>query len=60
MTRSVKIGAGCSVDITLAIPQMVRNAEIDYLVIDFMFETGVGEWPVIGTSIPKPDSLSIF
>lgn len=37
----VRIGAGCSVDITLALPQMVRAGNIDYLVIDFLTEVAI-------------------
>ena len=39
--RAVRIGAGCSVDITLALPQMVRGGNVQYIVIDYMTEVAV-------------------
>jgi hypothetical protein len=39
----VRIGAGCSVDITLALPQMVRHGNLDYLVIDFLTEVAISK-----------------
>jgi hypothetical protein len=41
LNRTVRIGAGCSVDVTLALPQMVRQGNVDYIVIDFMYEGSV-------------------
>ena len=42
--RAVRIGAGCSVDITLSLPQMVRQGKLDYMVIDFMTEGSVARF----------------
>ncbi|MCZ4256648.1 DUF1446 domain-containing protein [Sulfitobacter sp. G21635-S1] len=41
--RSIRIGAGCSIDMTLSLPQMVRKGEVDYIVIDFMTEVAVSK-----------------
>jgi len=41
INRPVRIGAGCSVDIALSLPQMVRGGNVDYIVIDFMTEVAV-------------------
>jgi hypothetical protein len=39
--RKVRIGAGCSFDLALSLPQMVRDADVNYVVIDYMTEVAV-------------------
>ncbi len=49
----VRIGAGCSVDITLALPQMVRRGNLDYLVIDFLTEVAISKLAAEKTADPQ-------
>ena len=51
--RAVRIGAGCSVDITLSLPQMVRQGKLDYMVIDFMTEGSVARFAGERAADPK-------
>ncbi len=37
----IRIGAGCSVDTTLAWPQMASFGQLDYFVADYLYEAGV-------------------
>jgi len=41
LNRTVRIAAGCSVDVTLALPQMARYGNADYIIIDYMYEGSV-------------------
>lgn len=50
----VRIGAGCSVDITLALPQMVRHGDLDYLVIDFLTEVAISK--LAAEKVADPDA----
>jgi len=40
-THTVLIAAGCSVDVTVALPQIARYGKANYVVIDYMYEGSI-------------------
>jgi len=52
-SRTVRIGAGCSVDTTLAWPQMARHGQLDYFIVDYLYEAGVAAYAAERSSDPR-------
>ncbi|MBU9371537.1 DUF1446 domain-containing protein [Burkholderia multivorans] len=51
--QMIRIGAGCSVDTTLAWPQMANHGQLDYFVADYLYEAGVAGYAAELTSNPE-------
>ncbi|MEU6192187.1 acyclic terpene utilization AtuA family protein [Streptomyces sp. NPDC047061] len=51
--RMVRIAAGCSVDVTSALPQMARYGEVDYLVLDYLMEHGLAKMAAARAADPE-------